>query len=418
MKTQPHFGATFIKKPVKVILQTPAAITDPQAQNVNVIYTVDGSTSSMPKQEFLNSYQPAKDKDHWVSKPSWKDIQLVPANTLYKTIDGNRRRANSGVLVREASDANAFYEISPFYAIGIFTPAKDPLNPRQVDPVAKQMQTEILNIAHLKGPIRNIGAIRKMAFNLLFYNRPYVLAVAGYSDATPEYAASAQAFLQQMVKALGVGKVGFITSPTATKNSIDALVTEISQPNHIPLIYVTAEEFLEYIEPSKFPKSINQQIYAITEKFFFKKPKEYSAATAKASNVCLVIGGRNAAVRDTVNALKNANGSSSGNKLIIYNDLNLAQPAWDDTKQRVDNASKYLIEQLKATLEGHPLPYIPIEGLTPELLKTAYYENKIRIITIPENTLARRRNTILQQELRHLDAFIEQEGNGQKAFLA
>ena len=89
---------------------------------------------------------------------------------------------------------------------------------------------------------------------------------------------------------------------------------------------------------------------------------EYSKATAEASNVFVATGGRNATVSDFVNAL------NKGNKAVVLNNPALDVPAWGDAKGRVENASKYLMEQLEAFNAGKKLPHPEVGEFTSEFL--------------------------------------------------
>ncbi len=95
---------------------------------------------------------------------------------------------------------------------------------------------------------------------------------------------------------------------------------------------------------------------------FIPDSKEYSKATAEASNIFVATGGRNATVSDFVNALK------KGNKSIILDNASIDLPAWGEAKARVENASKYLTEQLSAFKAGKKLPHPEIGEFTKEFL--------------------------------------------------
>ena len=100
-------------------------------------------------------------------------------------------------------------------------------------------------------------------------------------------------------------------------------------------------------------------LYAAT-KFSFGTGEAYSAATAEVSNSIVVAGGRNAAVSDFVNAV------SQGNKAVVA-DLP-GNAAWDPLKGRVDNASRYLTEQVQGFFRDGKLPHPECGGITTDFL--------------------------------------------------
>jgi hypothetical protein len=398
MMSRIQFGAIFTKKPVLV---DKLSENEPESEKndfVTVAGHVDGTVYPIPTDEFKTSYElvPGSNNQYRSKSDLWKDIRLVLPGTVYHTLRGDVKRAVSGILVREQTNANTFYEISPYYAIGAFTPAAD-------DPEARDTAIQILNRAHLQGPIEDLSAMNNYAFKLLFVNRPYVLSLAGYTTAPDDYAQIVQTSLTEIIDALGDGKVGFISSPTVTPNSIDAIATELAQKYTIPTIYVTAEEYLKYIEPSKFPPGVDRKLYEFTEKFFFKKPTDYSQATAWASNVCVVIGGRDTAVQDVVNGLKR------GNKVIIIDAENLTQSAWDQDQNRVGNASKYLMEQMRSFKETGKLRYESIGGLTAEFMDELSakggLDRDIKILRVGKDV--DKTTPALKRQLKHLDAFLD-----------
>ena len=105
---------------------------------------------------------------------------------------------------------------------------------------------------------------------------------------------------------------------------------------------------------------------------------EYSKATAEASNIFVATGGRNATVSDFVNALK------KGNKAVVLNNPTVDAPAWGQAKGRVENASKYLLEQLEAFKAGKKLPHPEVGEFTAEFMakNKSKLKELVEIITL------------------------------------
>ena len=219
-----------------------------------------------------------------------------------------------------------------------------------------------------------VGAIAKKAIGTM----PYRIATAGYSAPPEGYEKSTKAFLKCLDGELGTRSTAFVTSPTADKGSIDAITTEVTALNSHKLFYVTAEDYVGYINPNNFPETIDTVSYSKIPKFVLPDAKEYSKATSEASNVFVATGGRNATVSDFVNAVK------KGNKAIILNNPAIETPAWGEAKGRVENASKYLKDQLDAFNAGKPLPHPEVGEFTADFI--AKNQNKlnslVKVITI------------------------------------
>jgi adenosine deaminase len=189
------------------------------------------------------------------------------------------------------------------------------------------------------------------------------IATAGYSAPPEGYEAATRDFLSALDAELGSSETAFITSPTADKGSIDAITTEVAGFGKGRLFYTTAQDYVEYINPENFPATIDKASYSTVPKFVLPDANSYSAATAQASNAFIATGGRNASVSDYVNAIKN------GNKSIILDNTTLDVPAWGEAKGRVENASKYISEQIKAVREGRELPYPEVGEFTREFIE-------------------------------------------------
>ena len=119
---------------------------------------------------------------------------------------------------------------------------------------------------------KEAGAIAKKAIGTM----PYRIATAGYSAPPEGYEKSTKAFLKSLDSELGTRSTAFVTSPTADKGSIDAITTEVTALNSKKLFYVTAENYVGYINPSNFPSTIDTAAYSKIPKFVLPDAKEYS----------------------------------------------------------------------------------------------------------------------------------------------
>lgn len=205
---------------------------------------------------------------------------------------------------------------------------------------------------------REVGEIAKKEIGTM----PYRIATAGYSAPPQGYEDATKQFLKMLDGELGTRSTAFVTSPTADKGSIDAITSEITGLNKGKIFYTTAQDYVEYINPKNFPETIDTVAYSKLPKHVLPNGAEYSKATAEASNVFVATGGRNATVSDFVNAL------NKGNKAVVLNNPALDVPAWGDAKGRVENASKYLMEQLEAFNAGKKLPHPEVGEFTSEFL--------------------------------------------------
>ena len=134
----------------------------------------------------------------------------------------------------------------------------------------------------------------------------------------------------------------------------------MAHSENAPLTYVTAEGYVGYIDPAKFPEhGIDLTKYLAAPKFVLPTNEEYSRATSVVSNSFLATGGRDATVGDFVNAI------NAGNKVIILDNKLVKADAWDDKKNRSNNASAYLARKIGGDTS---LPLIPAKGFTQEFL--------------------------------------------------
>ena len=209
-------------------------------------------------------------------------------------------------------------------------------------------------------------------------SKPYRVATAGYSAPPEGYEESTKGFLEKLKEMLGGKKTAFVTSPTASAGSIDAITTDVAGLKKGDIFYTSAQEYTEYINPSEFPATIDKKAYSKLVKHVLPNGAEYSKATAEASNMFIATGGRNATVSDFVNAI------NKGNKAVVLNNPSISAPAWGDAKKRVENASKYLLEQFEAFKAGKELPYPEVGEFTKEFMtkNTSKLEKLMKIITL------------------------------------
>lgn len=219
-----------------------------------------------------------------------------------------------------------------------------------------------------------VGKIAKQEIGTM----PYRVATAGYSAPPQGYENVTKQFLKMLDNELGTRSTAFITSPTADKGSIDAITSEVTGLNKGKIFYTTAQDYVEYINPKNFPETIDTVAYSKLPKYVLPNGSEYSKATAEASNAFVATGGRNATVSDFVNAIK------KGNKAVVLNNPTVEAPAWGAAKGRVENASKYLLEQLEAFKAGRQLPYMEVGEFTTEFLtkNKVKLDDLVKIITL------------------------------------
>lgn len=185
-------------------------------------------------------------------------------------------------------------------------------------------------------------------FKGLMGDKKVQLATAGYSAPPAGYEEPTTKFLTGLAQELQ-GDVGFVTSPTADKGSIDAITSTVGQRAGAPIGYITADSYLGYVNTENFPPDINKSQFADQPKFAFPNADIYSNATAELSNSFLVTGGRNASVNDFKNAIKN------GNQVVVLTNSEVQSPSWDPNKGRVDNASSYLQKVISGQTDGIPM---------------------------------------------------------------
>ncbi len=209
-------------------------------------------------------------------------------------------------------------------------------------------------------------------------DRKYRLMLTGYSAAPEGYAENAHKFVSDLVEQLGGKNTALITSPTADKGSIDAIGTLVAQSSGAKIMYITSEEYSAYIDPDKFPDTLDKDAYTDHKKYVLPDNATYSVASTVASNAILVTGGRDTAVVDTVNSILR------GNAVVVAEGLTTT-PAWDDVKNRVNNAAAYMRAQIDSLNETGALKYEVRGGLTEGFLNE--HKDKFAFVAKPEDAL-------------------------------
>ena len=150
-----------------------------------------------------------------------------------------------------------------------------------------QLKPERLNLKNVQEP----GDFRAIVEHYIG-DRRIRLMLTGYSAAPDDYEEKTTAFVSSLVRQLGGANTAIITSPTADKGSIDAIGTLVSQSSGAKVMYITSQDYVKYIDPSKFPEQLDKAAYIEHEKYVFPDNAKYSAASTIASNAILVTGGR------------------------------------------------------------------------------------------------------------------------------
>jgi hypothetical protein len=147
-----------------------------------------------------------------------------------------------------------------------------------------------------------------------------------------------------------------VSTATTDKGSIDALTTVVGQRAGAPVLPITANDYVGYINPDQFPTELDQAAPNKTGKFVFSDGAKYNQATALASNTFVCRGGRDVAVFDFMRAIE------AGNPEVLFVDKTMAGPMgdkaiYDADKGRPNNASAYLADMVDTFLaDGIPLP--------------------------------------------------------------
>lgn len=195
-----------------------------------------------------------------------------------------------------------------------------------------------------------------------FKDVKYRLAIVGYSDSSKNYQAIVTDLIYEFIKDL-IPDLAIITSPTTDKGSIDVVNTFISQRFSIPILYFTAIDYVSSINPKILSGKIDKNKYINLPKYVFSTIKDYSEATAKVSNLLLLLGGRSFAVTDFVNAINN------NNKVFIINHTAFGSVDFNEKCNMPMNASLYITEQINSFLKNKKLIYPSCNNFTYKFLE-------------------------------------------------
>ncbi len=204
------------------------------------------------------------------------------------------------------------------------------------------LQTSVFNLQRM-----TIYQIREFAAKMR--KEGPSIGFTGYSPLPEGYAERTTDFLNQLLPQIGKN-VKLITSPTADKGSIDALTTLAAQQHGLAMQYITAKDYLEYINPDNFPLTVDMAQYRSAKKIFADNKADYSEAQGLLSSTLICTGGRGTAIMDVINTV------NSKGRVILVEGLSTA-PAFDANKGRADNAVAYLKEQLEAVKTTGALKY-------------------------------------------------------------
>jgi hypothetical protein len=196
-----------------------------------------------------------------------------------------------------------------------------------------------------------------------FGDREVRLATAGYSvpPCGTRYAEHGAAFLAGLTDKLGKDNVGQVSSPTANKGSIDAMTTINGHLKGVPVLSITAKDYVGYIDPNKFPPEMDKAAFADMPKHVFGDKAQYNQATALASTAFLGMGGRDVTVFDFMRAIE------KGNPVVLMVDDSMRaamgdKAVYDAEKKRPNNGSAYLEEQIASFMKTGELKYPEVQA--------------------------------------------------------
>jgi hypothetical protein len=212
-------------------------------------------------------------------------------------------------------------------------------------------------------------------------------------DYPKESIKSIKGLLRQLKIQGGVNSTGFITSPTPWGNNIDALVTNIEgEFNSVPF-YIVPDNFAGYINDEQVPASLKEH-YKSAVKCVLPSKESNSQAIAKASKGIVVVGGGGDSLLDALKQIE------EGNKVVMVNMDTLPQEAWDVSKSRPKNATKYFKKQLEHFDLTGTLKYLEYEeaGLTLDYIKRnrKKLEDKVMFIDLNPTNMRQTAETIIK----------------------
>jgi len=228
-----------------------------------------------------------------------------------------------------------------------------------------ELTKQLWNISEIKSEEQVRKEIEKS-----FAKVEMFFSLVGYSAPQGDYEKISLSVLSPLMekisKILGKERFGILSSPTADKGSIDATSTVLSQMYDALMVYVTAVNYLKYVNPENFPDNTtfeeiedligkidkkdllqngtNLKEFLNAFKFIAQNGDIYSKAVAQTRNVpnfAVIIGGRAVALNnDLINAI------SAGNEIILVNSTKLAKqsqaPAIDH-KKVTDTSTPYIL---------------------------------------------------------------------------
>ena len=228
-----------------------------------------------------------------------------------------------------------------------------------------ELTKQLWNISEIKSEEQVRKEIEKS-----FAKVEMFFSLVGYSAPQGDYEKISLSVLSPLMekisKILGKERFGILSSPTADKGSIDATSTVLSQMYDALMVYVTAVNYLKYVNPENFPDNTtfeeiedligkidkkdllqngtNLKEFLNAFKFIAQNGDVYSKAVAQTRNVpnfAVIIGGRAVALNnDLINAI------SAGNEIILVNSTKLAKqsqaPAIDH-KKVTDTSTPYIL---------------------------------------------------------------------------
>ncbi|MBR3627480.1 MAG: hypothetical protein IKN42_01380 [Elusimicrobia bacterium] len=217
--------------------------------------------------------------------------------------------------------------------------------------------SEIKSAEQVRKEIEKSFAKVEMFFSLIGYSAPQ----GDYEKITMSVLAP---LMEKISKELGRERFGILSSPTASKGSIDATSTVLSQMYDALMVYVTAKNYLGYVETESFPnaetfKDIKKLLGEIDKqdlvkngtnlreflnafKFVAENGDVYSKAVAQTRNVpnfAIIIGGRAVSIENDL-----LNAYYAGNEIFLVNSRRLAKQSDAITEKRaINNSVEYLL---------------------------------------------------------------------------
>ncbi|MBI5518366.1 MAG: hypothetical protein HY909_31635 [Deltaproteobacteria bacterium] len=187
------------------------------------------------------------------------------------------------------------------------------------------------------------------------------VATAGYTVSLDrEHPRRVAALLTALVAKASPEALGFVTSPTTRAGSIDRVTSEVALALGVPLLHVTAREFLGAARPNALRDPHLRARWEAVPRLVLPTREAYSQATAYASDALLVFSGRDASVSDFSFALER------GNRAVLAVDAGLGALSRDPSTGRPVDAARFLKEALQCWSRGEEPPDPLPPTLSPE----------------------------------------------------